>query len=299
MTKGTGSGGFQAAVDEARRYAKSAEPMLIVGEPGTGKTAMAESIHSWSGRTGRFVRFPLSPVGEEVSIADLLGHARGAYTGAVAEQPGLLSAAAGGTLFLDELNGASAGLQMALLPVLDERPVRRLGDGRAEVVTARVIGATNGDLAAEVRAGRFRADLLDRFGVIRITVPPLRDRRSDIVPLFTEFLAGCRQGRSNPVKVDPEVLALVQGHSWPGNVRELQYVARATAWVAPESSAIRLEHLPQTFLAAVGATAAGTVSWAERARQAVDEMAGNKAKAARLLGVSRTRLYRILTGAVG
>jgi len=283
-----GGTGCQRAVAEARRYAKSREPIVILGEAGTGKTALAEAIHGWSGATGQFVRFPLSGIGEEIAIASLVGHAKGAYTGAVTDEPGLLAEAAGGTLLLDELNGASASLQVGLLPLLDGRPVRRIGGGRPILNTARILGATNGDLAAEVRAGRFRADLLDRFGVIRITLPSLRDRREDVIPMFRAFLTRLGLGE---VHLDTAVYQLLESYSWPGNVRELERVAGATACVM-RANAVTLADLPTTLLEGAFVSDTGLIDWRERARQALERAGGNKAKAARMLGVSRSRFYR-------
>jgi DNA-binding NtrC family response regulator len=287
---------MQATLDIAHRYANSDEPVLLLGEAGTGKSSLAAQIHAWSGRGGPFVPFPVSASAEQLFHGDLFGHLKGAFTGALSARIGVLGATAAGTILLDELSAASRTMQAAMLAIFDRDAVRSLGEDIGRSVTARIIGASNVDLSEEVKANRFRVDLLDRFGVIRITVPPLRDRRCDVLPLFDHFLHGAL--RPNPVPrrvVDPTVRSLFETYRWPGNIRELEHVARATAILVRDRVDLTADALPPYFLERAQSEPTATpVSWPVRVRVVLDQLGGNKARAARYLGMSRARLYQLL-----
>ncbi len=289
----------QATLAVAERYADSAEPVLLLGEAGTGKSSLAAQIHAWSGRVGPFVAFPVSAAAEPLFHGDLFGHLKGAFTGAVGARRGVLDASAAGTILLDELGAASRTMQAAMLAIFDRDAVRSLGEDVGHSVTARIIGASNVDLAAEVKANRFRADLLDRFGVIRVTVPPLRDRRCDILPLFDRFLHEALPASPLPRRVvDPTVRSLLETYRWPGNIRELEHVARATGVLVRDRAEVTVDCLPPYFLeCAAGGALASPVSWPDRIRVALEQLGGNKSLAARHLGISRPRLYQLLRSA--
>ncbi len=262
--------------------------MLILGEPGTGKTALANWIHAQSGRAGAFVRLPLTNVPEELRHAELQGHARGSFTGADRDRAGALELADGGTLLLDEIGLASEGMQTALLAVLDDPVVRRVGDPRPRAVDVRFIAATNEDLSTRAGLGRFRRDLLGRFGYFWLEVPPLRERPEDVLPLFRQFVASDFGIEPRDVRLRPELEEALGAFAWPDNVRQVLHVARYAAVAAARATAIGLEHLPPVFvrhaLGGDGGTAAidAAIRWA----------GGNRTKAAELLQIGRTTLYR-------
>ncbi|MCC7132365.1 MAG: sigma-54-dependent Fis family transcriptional regulator [Gemmatimonadales bacterium] len=289
---------FETPASAARLYARSDEPILLLGERGTGKSTLARRIHDWSGRSGRFVAHAVGGAADDIAIDALLGHGKGSFTGAASDRTGLVATAADGTLLLDELGAASPGLQVALLALFDRGAVRRIGEDAPLAVSARLIGATNADLDAEARAGRFRPDLLDRFGEIRITLPPLRARRSQIGELFRGFLqaASGRLGRRTVVSIDDDVHRLLTSYWWPGNIRELEHVANAAAILLPHGGGtLGVNSLPERFLRRAGASAPtdGPLP-AQQARSLLDHAGGNVSRAARTMGVSRTTFYKYL-----
>ncbi len=195
--------------------------VLIEGETGTGKELIAEEIHNHSPRRdGPFVVFDCGSVPRELIESMLFGHVKGSFTGAITDRKGAFAEAHGGTIFLDEIGEMALDLQPSLLRVLDKRAVRRVGSNTYEKIDVRVVAATNRDLRAEVAKKAFREDLYYRLAVIRVSVPPLRERGSDIPLLMGHFMASFGQG----LKITPDDMAKLQRHSWPGNVRELRNV---------------------------------------------------------------------------
>ncbi len=226
---------LQALID---RVAPGEHTVLIEGESGTGKELVARALHARSARAeGPFVAENMAALAEGLREAELFGHAKGAYTGADVARPGLFQLASGGTLFLDEVGEMDADLQAKLLRVLEQREVRPVGSEGTVKVDARIVAATHRDLAAEVREGRFREDLYYRLTVIKLRVPPLRERRGDVPLLLEHFL-----GRSAadlgapPPPVSPELLRRLEAYPWPGNVRELQAYATRLVLTGPEEA---------------------------------------------------------------
>ena len=290
------------------RVAPTETTVLVLGETGTGKELVARALHDLSPRSrGPFVPVNCAALAEGVLESELFGHVRGAFTGAVVEKRGLFAAAHLGTVFLDEVGDMSLRLQQRLLRVLQEREVTRVGGVEPMPVNVRVVAATHRDLPTEVSAGRFRDDLYYRLNVFPIRIPPLRERRSDI-PLLIEVALSRLQERSSagvPVSVAPLALRLLQQHEWPGNVRELFSVVERAAIRADENR-IEVQHLPAklrgsaadsdspSVVAPAKRYRADPLAGDERAaiRTALDESNGVRAKAAELLGMSRTTLWR-------
>src|SRR5512146_74379 len=213
----------------AARVAASDATVLILGESGTGKELVARALHQSSPRAaGPFVPVDCGAIAEGVLESELFGHARGAFTGAQTARRGLFEEATGGPLFLDEIGDVGPGLQARLLRALQEGTIRRVGTNEAVPVNARGVAATNRDLEAAVKQGKFREDLYYRLNVVTIRIPPLRERRED-VPLLAEHFA-VKHGRGEGATVSPEARELLVAYDWPGNVRELENViARALA----------------------------------------------------------------------
>jgi two-component system, NtrC family, response regulator AtoC len=234
--------------------------------------------------------------------SELFGHERGAFTGADKRRLGYFESAAGGTLFLDEIGELPASTQAKLLRVLETRRIVRLGSSEELEADVRIIAATNRDLAAEVRAGRFREDLYFRLGSFRIDVPPLRDRRSEIPLLASLFVREMAARMSAPAPgVGPDLLAVLERYPWPGNVRELKHVMEAALVLAAPGD-IGIEHLPPQFRSAPEQRPAApavdslSLSLAERSAivGALEACGGNQSRAARQLGISRrTLIYKM------
>jgi two-component system, NtrC family, response regulator AtoC len=225
-----------------RRLAASELPVLVGGETGTGKELAVRALHAWSPRAaGPFVTINCAALPEPLVESELFGHARGAFTGATAAKPGRLEAAAGGTVVLDELGELALATQAKLLRVLETKRAARLGELDERTIDARIVAATNADLAAAVEAGRFRKDLFYRLSAATLWLPPLRDRRREIPLLATAFLADARAGQP-PQTIAPEAMQALLAHPWPGNVRELKnLMAYAAATVG--DACIEVWHL--------------------------------------------------------
>jgi DNA-binding NtrC family response regulator len=217
---------MQRVFDLVRQVAPSRASVLVTGETGTGKELVARAIHRRSPREAHLlVPVNLAAVPLELLESELFGHARGAFTGAVAERMGKLEVADRGTLFLDEIGDVPSALQPKILRVLQDGVVERVGSNQRREVDVRIVAATHRDLSAEVAAGRFRADLYYRLRVVEIRVPPLRDRRDDIPYLAAHFLRKFGQGRPEGVpRITEAALRLLEEYPWPGNVRELENV---------------------------------------------------------------------------
>ncbi|HEV2798912.1 MAG TPA: sigma-54 dependent transcriptional regulator [Pyrinomonadaceae bacterium] len=290
--------------ESVKRAGRSASTVLVTGESGTGKELVARAVHEASGRAGAFVPVNCAAIPAELIESELFGHTGQAFTGARAARAGLFESADGGTVFLDELGELPLQVQPKLLRVLQEGAVRRVGADREKAVNVRVVAATNRDLEAEVRAGRFREDLFWRLNVIHLHVPPLRERAGDI-PLLVEHFASKAAGAngSEPLRVSREALAVLTAYSWPGNVRELENaVERAAAFANGDE--ITVADLPERVR--TSGEAAGLVARASAQRLTLDELereyiletlrrtGGNKSRAAEMLGLDRKTLYRKL-----
>ena len=289
----------RAMLRDAELYARTSYPILILGESGVGKTALAELIHIRSGRPGPFVKQGMSWIPRHLEAAHLAGHAKGAFTGATEARAGQIESAHGGTFFLDELGLASATVQQLLLQLLEDRAIRRVGEVRDRPVDVRFIAATNADLDELVSAGRFRADLLHRFGYLTLRVPALADRKDEILTLANA--AVLREAEALHLPSPPCLSRAVQDYlvaaPWPGNIRELEAVCRYAVLHAPADGTIELCDLPADFVAPLGEVMQHnqrTGGQSERAQAALARAGGNKAKAARLLGCTRQQLYRML-----
>jgi len=288
-------------LDLARRVALVDSTVLLSGESGVGKEAIAKLIHGLSARALRpFVAINCAAVPETLLESELFGHVRGSFTGATQDRLGLFEAASAGTLLLDEIGDLPLGMQAKLLRVLQEHEIRRVGENRMRSVDVRVLAATHRDLAAEVSAGRFREDLYYRLRVIELRVPPLRERREDILPLTRTFVAEVAgRTKSKVTGLTPRAADQLQRWGWPGNVRELQNVIER-AVVLATGSRVDLEDLPDEVRTAVpargGPGAERTLADVEReyVLSVLRSLGGNKARAAAQLGIGTATLFRKL-----
>jgi two-component system, NtrC family, response regulator AlgB len=215
---------MRSVVEVVSRAAQSDVSVLFRGESGTGKGVLSRAMHLQSGRRDRpFVTVNCPTLTEELLASELFGHAKGAFTGAVRDQPGRVEVAEGGTLFLDEIGDLPASLQAKLLRFLQEKRFERVGEARTRKADVRVVAATNRDLEVDVRSGRFREDLLFRLNVIEVRVPSLSERREDIVPMARRFLSFFARSLGRPVAtLSPAAEKVLANYGWPGNVRELR-----------------------------------------------------------------------------
>lgn len=245
------SAAMQALAEAIRRVAPTEAGVLLLGENGTGKELAARAIHAASPRRARpLVTVNCAAIPETLFESELFGHARGAFTGATEARRGKFQQADGGTLFLDEIGEVPLPLQPKMLRALETGETERVGGRATERVSVRVIAATNRDLEAEVKAGRFREDLYYRLLVVPVRVPPLRERKEDIPLLARHFLeAACRQNRIRPKRLSEEAMAVLVAHAWRGNVRELRNAMGRIAILVP-ADVIREEHLE--FLQGMG-----------------------------------------------
>ncbi len=285
----------------ARVLAHPETTILITGETGTGKELLAAAIHTGSDRRGSpFVAVNCSALPDNLIESELFGHERGAFTDAHTSKPGLFEVAEGGTLFLDEIGTLPAPLQAKLLRVLQDKQVRRVGGTKARVVDVRIIAATNEDLRQGLKDGSFRQDLYFRLGVITLSLPPLRERGSDVVLIAESILQRLAAQHGLPAPpVRPEVRRTLLGYHWPGNVRELKNaVERALLLSRPGELDVN-ELLPQTDVESFGS---GPIPFPAQldeittaaARATLGLCNENRSEAARRLGISRRRLRRLL-----
>jgi len=283
---------------KARRIAPHFSTALVTGETGTGKELVSRALHSWSGRRGPFVVCNCASVVETLFESELFGHRKGAFTGAVADRPGLVDSADGGTLFLDELGEVPLDAQAKLLRLLQNRETRRLGDTKSRHVDVRVVAATNRDLRRMVSEGTFREDLYYRLSMVQLQVPALRERREDLPLLIRHFLEGFskRYDRQN-LRTTKRAEALLCRHTWPGNIRELEN-ALSYACMLTETGMVDIGDLPDYLLESRGQDESGLPTLAEVEYQHVLKVLkacdGNRARAAEILGIGRATLYRIL-----
>jgi len=293
---------------EIARVAPTRSTILIAGESGAGKELVARSIHQHSTRSGgSFVAINCGALTETLLEAELFGHVRGSFTGAIGDRKGLWEEAAGGTLFLDEVGETSPSFQVKLLRALQEGEIRRVGASRTTQVDARILAATNRNLEQEVKAGKFREDLYYRLSVVTLRVPALKERRTDIPLLAERFLATVidREGHE-PLTLSEETIRTLVAYNWPGNVRELES-AIEYAVLHARGHAIAPEDLPEKLQSAQVRTAARQpLSALFEDLPALDELerryllyileiaGGNRTRAAEILGIDRRTLYRMI-----
>jgi DNA-binding NtrC family response regulator len=291
---------MQSLLKRAARFAASDAPVVVLGETGTGKEVVARVLHANSARAKQpFVPVNVAALPADLLESELFGHGRGAFTGASAAKPGLFETASGGTLFLDEIGEMPLSFQAKLLRALQDGEVRRVGENTSFVVDVRVVCATHRDLAELVRAGLFREDLYYRLRVLTLEVPPLRERRDDVLALALHFLGEEKTARRG---FTASAKAKLLGHAWPGNVRELQNVVKHGAALAtgvdvdegdlPET----LSRPPTARAPAPGPQALKTLAEVEREHilHVLDSCGGSQSEAARVLGVARNTLWRKL-----
>lgn len=296
---------MKAVYDQIRLVAPNKTTVLITGETGTGKELVARAIHSASPRAEElFVPINCAAIPDEMLESELFGYEKGAFTGAHKDRVGKFELAHGGTLFLDELPEMPIGLQAKLLRVLQENVIERLGSNRPVPINIRLIAATNRDPRAAIAENRLREDLYYRVNVFTIALPPLRERPEDIPGLVHHFLA--EFGRSGPAApgITDDAIARLKAYSWPGNVRELKNVVER-AMVLAAGQVLEAGHFPLAEVPAREATTPVPVSAPsckelntalegleeKLIREALDEAQGNKARAARRLGISERSLW--------
>ena len=281
--------------------------ILLTGETGTGKELVARAIHHNSSRAQeKFVPLNCGAIPETLLEAELFGHVKGAFTGAIANRPGRLKQADRGTLFLDEIGTMSPNLQSKLLRVLQEREFERVGDTQSTKVDVRFIAATNSDLAEMIKLGRFREDLFYRLNVIPIHLPPLRDRREDVPLLVQRFINKLGQeqepARAN-IRISQEAMRRIMAFDWPGNIRQLENTIERILVLTPGQSQIDISDLPLELQETNRVTTSSSVSLPESGIDlqnhlrnlersliclALERTGGNQNKAAELLNIKRT-----------
>jgi DNA-binding NtrC family response regulator len=305
-----------------QRVAPTDSTVLITGESGTGKEVVARAIHALSPRRNRvFVPINCGAMPETLLESEMFGHVKGAFTGATADKIGLFESAHGGTILLDEINAMPLNLQVKLLRVLQDKCIRKVGSTETYPVDVRVLVASNQPLEPLIEQGRFREDLYYRISVIPIHLPPLRERREDIMPLVAHFLRRERPAGAPLPKLDPRAQRILEAYHWPGNVRELENAIRH-ALTFMQGDTITPDVLPTRIVqAAAGVELPSTQARStepstgeefrgrslkaflrqkerEYVQMVVDKMGGDKVRAAAALRISLTTLYRKLAGDV-
>ena len=295
------SEGMKKVLDAVESIKGSDINVLLAGETGVGKTLIAKAIHFTSNRKDRpFLSFNCATFTEELLSSELFGYERGAFTGAVTAKKGLVEIADTGILFLDEITELTPGLQAKLLKVVEEGEFYRVGGTKSQKVDVRFIAATNQNLKYLISEGRFREDLYYRLNVMEIFIPPLRERREDIKPLSAHFLQKHLPKSNKKIKgISPEAMEIILNYSYPGNIRELENIIER-AIILEKGQLITPESLPSGIreleIETIDPNKIKTVDDVvnEYARKVVRMLGGNKSKAAELLGISRTSLWKIL-----
>ena len=299
---------FMEIMKQVGRVAPTDLTVLLAGESGTGKELVARALHQRSRRADNsFVAVNCGAIPAELIESELFGHVRGSFTGAERDRRGLFEEADKGTIFLDEVTETAPAFQVKLLRVLQEGEIRRVGENRTRRVDVRVIAASNRDVEQDVQSGRFRKDLFYRLNAVKIYLPPLRERREDIIPLATYF-AGRVRLLSPAAVFSPEVVRLLEQYQWPGNIRELENVVVRAAALC--QGAVHLEDLPEHIRdyrppaaepSNETAPAPGEESWPTLAEaegvyvaRVLAHTGGNKQAAARILNIDRKRVDRII-----
>jgi len=293
------TGGMVEVFKQIALAADARSPVLIVGETGTGKELVARAIHGVRGGSRPFEALNCAAIPEALLASELFGHARGAFTGAVADKKGLFELASGGTIFLDEIGETTPALQVSLLRVLQEGEMRPVGGSRTIHVTTRVLAATNRDLELEVAERHFRQDLYYRLSAFVIRVPPLRERRDDVPLLVAAFLRNACRRAGKDVSLALDAVAAVQAHSWPGNVRELEntierLVISARARQIREADVLDFLRHPQPPPGSPAIEDLLTLEQMEQRhiKHVLDVTRENRTRAAKILGIDRRTLYR-------
>jgi DNA-binding NtrC family response regulator len=292
------------------RAARSDAPVLVMGESGTGKELVARAIHDFSPRERKpFVAVNCSGLTDTLLEAELFGHAKGAFTGAVGERSGLFEAADGGTIFLDELASTSSGFQASLLRVLQSGEVRKVGSTQTKRIDVRVIGASNASLREMAAAGQFRPDLFYRLSVITLELPTLRERGGDVDLLVAHFLRSVAVEGKPPYRLTREAALALRSYAFPGNVRELENAMRRAVALCPNDM-ISLDCLPPEIAVGTGVPKEAVASSNERTiiadrptmdelqrrylQLVLDENQGRKRRAAMVLGLDRRTVQRLV-----
>ncbi len=298
---------MRAVLDMVRMVSATPVDVFVQGENGTGKEVVARMIHENSDRRDRpFVAVNCASIPETLMESEFFGYEKGAYTGAVASRAGRFEEADGGVLFLDEVADMPLAIQAKFLRAMQEGEGSRLGSNRIRRYDLRLISASNRDLRAAVNAGNFREDLFYRLFAVEIHVPPLRERRADIGPLAQAFLSDVtRRFHKSVGGFSPAVMSLFERHPWPGNVRQLRREVERVVALAPPGASLSLELCSQEFRArdpGPGGSSEATLNIPQRVRaleselitRALEESAGNKARAAEILGITRQGLHKKL-----
>lgn len=311
-----GGARLQAALAPLKKVAPTDLPVILLGETGTGKEIVARALHVWSGRSGPFVAINCAALPEALAEGELFGYRRGAFTGADRANPGVFRSAEGGTLLLDEVSDLPLAIQAKVLRVLEQHEVQPLGEARPLPIDVRIVAAGQQPFDELVRAQRFRADLLARLDGLSVFLPPLRERREDVLTLFSRLLESVGHGRVPAFERDLAEWLCV--HDWPFNVRELVFLVRRLVALHGSEATLRAAHLPARLLEAdssiapagrsagpgapaplaggTGASGAPVPVQLPALMVALRASGGNVARAAAILGISRQRAYRLMEG---
>jgi NtrC-family two-component system response regulator AlgB len=293
----TKNAGMQRVIETARKAASSEAIVLLCGQSGTGKSVFARAIHKWSPRAAKpMIVVPCPAVPPDLLESELFGHIKGAFTGAVRDNPGRIAACEGGTLFLDEIGDMAPSIQAKLLRFIQDKEYERLGESIPRKADVRVIAATNADLEKRVAEGRFREDLYYRLNVISLTIPPLRERPEDIIPLAKDFLSYfCRSDHKSIIGFAEEAEQIITSYAWPGNVRELRN-AIERAVILGNSERIGKSDLPVNIIPTAGKPSIGDrvpLSTIEELHiRRVMANSSSLQEAADILGIDQATLWR-------